>query len=90
MVHDTGQPRDILGNGNAFVFGLVREHRARNDIADRPYAGDGGREVMINLDLAALVNGEAGAIEREALGVRATADRHEDRIGLERFGGATG
>src|SRR3546814_13886131 len=55
MVHDAGLARDILCAGDAFVLGLVREHRAGNDVADRPDAVDRGAEIMVGLDLAALV-----------------------------------
>ena len=54
MVHDAGLPGDIFGRRNAFVLGLVSEHRAGNDVADRPDAGDRGAEVMVGFDLAAL------------------------------------
>ena len=89
MVHDAGQPRDIFSAGDAFILGLVREHRAGNDIADRPDAVDGGAEIMIGLDLTALVRGQPRLVEREAVGVRTAADRNEDDIGFERFGVAS-
>ena len=54
MVHDPGLAGDILGHRNALVLGLVGEHRAGNDVADRPDAGDRGAEVMVGFDLAAL------------------------------------
>ena len=39
VVHDAGQPRDIFGDGNALVLGLMRKHRAWDDVADGPDAG---------------------------------------------------
>ena len=36
MVNDAGQTSNILGNGDAFVLSLVCQHRAGNDIANRP------------------------------------------------------
>ena len=47
VVHDSGQAGDILGNRDAFVLGLMSEHRAGNDVANRPDAGDAGAEVML-------------------------------------------
>ena len=86
VVHDAGQAGDILGDRDALVLGLVREHRAGDDVADRPDAGDLGREVVIGLDLAALVGREADLVEAEAVGVRPAADRHQHAIGLDRLG----
>jgi hypothetical protein len=53
MVHDAGQAGDEFGHGNALVLGLVREHRAGDDVADGPDAGDAGAEIMVGFDLAA-------------------------------------
>ena len=55
VVHDAGLAGDILGDRDALVLGLVGEHRAGDDVADRPDAGDLGAEVVVDLDLAALV-----------------------------------
>ena len=44
-----------------------------------------GPEIVIDLDLAALVGLEAGLVEVEAFGVGAPADRDEDDVGLERL-----
>src|SRR3546814_13058756 len=70
MVHDSGQPRDILGAGDAFVLGLVREHRPRHDVADRPDAVDRIAEIMVSLDLAALIGRATRLVQRKAVGIR--------------------
>ena len=88
MVHDAGQAGDILGDRDALVLGLVGEHRAGDDVADRPDAGDLGAEVVVGLDLAALVDLEPRLVEAEALGVGPAADRDEDDVGLDRLGRA--
>ena len=65
MVHDAGEAGDVLGDGDAFVLGLVREHRAGDDVADRTDAGRRGVEVVADLDLAALVGGQARTLQRQ-------------------------
>ena len=69
MVHDAGLPGDVLGHGDALVLGLVGQHRAGDHVADRPDAVDLGAEVVVGLDLAALVEFEADRVEAEAVGV---------------------
>ena len=55
-------------------------------IAQMP--GTDGPEVVVDLDLAALVDREAGLVEREAVGVRPAADRDQHHIRLDRLGRA--
>ena len=74
VVHDPRLARDILGDGNAFILGLVGEHRTGDDVADRPDTGHLGAEVVVGLDLAALVGGETRLVEREPVSVRLAAD----------------
>ena len=81
-----GLAGDILGDRDALVLGLVREHRAGDDVADRPDAGDLGAEFVVGLDLAALVGLEPGLVEREAVGVGLAADRDEDDVGFDGLG----
>ena len=52
-------PAMILGDRNPLVLGLVGEHRPGDDVADRPDARHLGPEVVVDLDLAALVGLEA-------------------------------
>ncbi len=90
VVHDAGEPGDVLGDGNAFVLGLVREHRAGDDVADRPDSGDRGLEAMIGVDLAARIGRQPRLVERQPVGVGAAADRDEHGVGLDRGGFAAG
>src|SRR3546814_2004454 len=85
VVHDARLPGDILGDRDPLILGLVREHRPRNDVADRPHAGDLGREIAIGLDLAALVGFQSNLVERETIGVGLATDRHEHAIGGDRL-----
>ena len=55
-------------------------------IAQMP--GDLGAEVVVGLDLAALVDLEAGLVEAEAVGVGPAADRDQHDVGLDRLGRA--
>src|SRR5207237_7068832 len=88
VIHDADLAGEDLGDGNALVLGLVGEHRARRDVADRVDAGDAGLEVMIDFDLAALVEGETGLFKVEAVGVGPAADRDEDGVRLDRLASA--
>ncbi len=66
---------DDLGDDLALVRGLVREHHAADEIADRVDARYVGAQVIVGEHVAALVGRDAGDIEAEVLAVRATADR---------------
>ena len=81
MVHDAGLAGDVLGDRDALVLRLVREHRAGHDVADRPDAGDLGAEVVVGLDLAALVGSRPAASRSRPsmLGLRPIDDEH--RVG---------
>ena len=46
---------DALGDRDAFLLGLVREHRAAHDVADRPDVRQVGAAVVVDRDEAALV-----------------------------------
>ena len=82
-------PGDILGDRNALVLGLVGEHRAGDDVADRPDAGDRGAEVVVGLDLAALVGLEARPCRAPSPSVFGpAADRDQHAVGLDRLGRA--
>ena len=48
--------------------------------------GDGGAEVMVGVDLAALVERQPDLVEAKAVGVGPAADRDEHRVGLDRRG----
>ncbi|MNN55061.1 hypothetical protein D3C81_1699160 [compost metagenome] len=87
---------DLMGlAGNAldaryrFILGLVREHRARGDVADYPDAGH-RTAVVIVAQHAALVGRQAHAFQVQALGVRATTDGYQHVVGLQGLCVATG
>ena len=87
VVHVTGLAGDDLGDRDALVLGLVREHRPGDHVADRVDAGDVGGEMRVGDDAAAL-HRDAELGEAEALGVGHAADRDEHDVGLDRLGRA--
>ena len=73
--------------GDAFIFGLVREHRPGNDIADRKDALHAGGEMRIDLHAAAIVERYAGFLQAEALGVGHAANTDQHDVGFQLFRG---
>ena len=90
MIDDAGLPRDELGGRNALVLGLVREHRAGDDIADRVNAFDARLKIVADFDLVARIERNTRPFESKPFGVGTTPDRDEHAIGLDRFGSAAG
>ena len=62
-----GLAGDDLGHRDAFVLGLVRQHRPPHRVADGVDALHSCREVIIDLDPAAVVQLDAGFLEPEIL-----------------------
>ena len=85
-----GLAGDDLGDRDAFVLGLVRQHRPGDHVADGVDAGHVGREMRVDDDAAALSLVDAGLFEPEALGVGHAADRDQHDVGLDRLGRAAG
>ena len=76
---------DDLGDHDAFLETLVREHRAAHAVADGPDAFDAGPAVFVDDDAAAIVELDAGAFAERARGVGAAADRDEQLVDGERL-----
>jgi len=72
--------RDALRDGDALLFRLVREHRAADDIADRPHVREVGPALRVDGDEAALVERQLDRIGSKARGVRHAADRDDQPI----------
>ena len=83
VVHVARLPGDDLGHGDAFVLGLVGQHRPLDHVADGVEALDVGGIVAVDRDLAALGHGHAERVEAEALGVGFAAGGDEDDVGVE-------
>src|SRR5450830_1079924 len=71
---------DTLGHCHAFFFRFVRQHRATYHIADRPHAWQIGFAVVINRHETTLVQRQADFVSSQAVGVRGTADRHDQLV----------
>ena len=74
-----------FGDRDAFLLGLVRQHRPGDDVADRIDAGDVGREMRIDDDPPAIVLLDADGFEAQPLGERHAADRDKHDIGFDRL-----
>ena len=61
----------VGGDDLEVVVGGVREGAPAVAVAQRPDAGDAGAQLIVDLDEAALVDGDAGLVEAEVVGVRA-------------------
>ena len=90
VVHMAMLAGQHLGQRDAFLLGLVGQHRADDDIADRPDAGDVGREMRVGLHAAAFVQRDAGFREAEPLHIGAAADGQQHDISLQRLRRAAG
>ena len=75
-----------LGDRDAFVLALVRQHRPADHIADGVDALHIGLEMIVDHDAAALVERDARFLQPETFGVGHAADRDQHHIGVERLG----
>ena len=87
VVHVAGLPGDDLGNGDAFIFRLVRQHRPRDDVTDGENARDVGLEMAIDEHALLGVERDTGLGESKPFGERHAADRDQHDIGFNGFGG---
>ena len=68
---------EVGGDDLEVVVGGVREGAPAVAVAQRPDARHVGAELVVHLDEPALVDGDAGLVEAEVVGVRAAADGHQ-------------
>ena len=86
VVHMSRLARQALGECHAFVFCLVREHRAADDIADGVDSGEASSRSRSSTTTRPLSSTlDAGLIQSEALRVGNAPDGDQDGIGLEAF-----
>ena len=71
-----------FGNGYAFIFGLVGEHRSAHNVANGVDAVDIGLEMIVD-DNAAAIQRNAGFFKPQAVGIWTTPGRHEHDIGFQ-------
>ncbi len=75
----------MIGDHDAFLEALVREHGPAHAVADGPDAFDAGPAMLVDDDAAAIVELDAGAVAERTRRVGATADRDEQLVDRERF-----
>ena len=90
MVHISSQPGNIVGAGQAFIFGLVSQHRAFHHVADGPDAGHFGGKIMIDRHAALCIERKPGRSQVQAVGIGPAADGKQHHIGCDGFGRAAG
>ena len=90
VVHVPGLAGDDFRNRHTFVLGLVRQHRAGDDVADRIDAFHGGGKMRIDLHAAAAVERNAGFLQAKAFGVGHPADADQHHVGFELLRRAAG
>ncbi len=83
VVYVPGFARDQLDTGDAFLFRLVCQHRAGDDVANGVDAFDVGAEMVVHFDPAAVVDGDAEFVRPDPFGEGAPADGDEDFVGFE-------
>ena len=84
MVHDPGLPGDILGRRNPLVLGLVREHRAGNDISIAHTLGTAVRNSWSVSIWPRLLSFSPMLSSWKPVGVGPPPDRDEHCVGLDR------
>src|SRR5262249_20339774 len=89
VVHVARLADENLGDRDAFILGLVRQHRSGNHIADRPDARHAGGVVVIDRYAAAFVDLYTDFLESEAFGVWHAPDGDKHNVSLDRFRRAT-
>ena len=76
---------EICGDDLEIIVGGVGEGAFAVAVAERPHPRHVGAQLIVDDDVAALVPGDAGLVEPEIVGVRATADR-EQQVRPANFG----
>ena len=83
VIHMAGLTGEDFRHRNAFIFGLVREHRPRDDVADGKDALHIRLEMLVDDNALLLVKLDAGLREAEPVRVGHASDGDEDDIGFE-------
>ena len=83
VIHFGLLSRQALDNRDAFFFGLVRQHRPADDIADRIDAGHVCREPIIDRHPPRWIARDPDLFEAEPVCERPPADRDEHDIGSQ-------
>ena len=70
---------------DAFVLGLVCQHRTLNAVADRIYARYVRLKLRVSLDATALVHSDAQCLEAESRRIRSAANAHQQGVAFYLF-----
>src|SRR6266478_4830571 len=89
VIHMPRLAGEDFRNRDAFVLGLMGQHRTRHDVTDGIYALHAGGEMRVDLHAAAIVEHDTGFLQAETLGVGNAADRDQHHVGLQLFRLAT-
>ena len=79
----TGLPGDHLGGDDAFLLGLVREHRAGNAIADREDVRQVGAHLVVDEISPRLPTSSPSAAASMPVERRPAADRDEHVVAFD-------
>jgi len=90
VIHMASLAGQNFSNRDAFILGLVRQHRAGNDVADRIDALQARGEMRVDLHAAAIVERDTGLLQAKTLGVGDAADADQHDVSLDLFCSATG
>ena len=80
-----GLSGDHLGHRHALVLGLMRQHRAVDDVADGVDVVDAAAEVIVGDHPTRFIEGDAHVLKAETLGQGTSADREQHDVGIQGF-----
>ena len=83
VIHVAMLARENFSHSHAFIFRLMREHRATHNVANGVNASNIGRKMIVD-DHAPAIHRNACSFQTEIIGVRTTTRRHQHNIGFER------
>jgi hypothetical protein len=84
VIYVAGFSGNDLNAGNAFIFGLVREHRAGNDVANGVDSFDIRPKMLVDLDPFSLIKFDPNFFCAETLAKRLAPNRHQHLVGFKR------
>src|SRR5215208_197860 len=90
VIDVTGVTADDLSHRDAFVLGLMRQHRPGDHVADRVDARHVAGKLRIDDHAAAIVQADADVVQPQPLRIGHAPDRHEHHIGFNSFRRAAG
>ena len=67
----------IAGDDLEIIVGRVSESASAVTVSKSPDARDVGLQLVVHLDVAAMIDGDSGAVEPEVIGVRPPPDRQQ-------------